>query len=106
MDYKYDGRGNLIKRILYQVSKSGKKELIQKTIFKFDNNYNPYKAMNNLMVPGKYTNHNNVIKETTSNYYLIDNMEDDINTIELSYEYNKYDYPIAVKGKKNRYIYE
>ena len=105
-DFEYDKRGNLTKKSLYQVEESGKKELIRKTIFKFDKNHNPYKELNNLMIPGKYTNPNNIIKEITSNYYLIKNMEDDTNTIELSYEYNQYDYPIAVDGKKIRYVYE
>ncbi len=105
IDFKYDKKGNLIKRNTFQVSEAGGTQLTNKTQFEFDNKHNPYKALNNLMIPGKYTNPNNIVKTTSSNYYLIENMEDDINTIEASFEYNKYGYPITVDGKI-KYIYE
>lgn len=105
VEFKYDKKGNLIKRNTFQVSETGRIQLTNKTLFEFDNKHNPFKALNNLMLPGKYSNPNNIVKTISANYYLIENMEDDINTIITSFEYNQYSYPVTVDGKFE-YVYE
>ena len=103
--HEKEKKGNLIKRLTFQVSENGRAQLTNKTRFEFDNKHNPFKALNNLMLPGKYSNPNNIVKTISANYYLIENMEDDINTIITSFEYNQYSYPVTVDGKI-KYIYE
>ena len=105
IDFEYDKKGNLTKRNKFQVSESGEKALINKALFKFDSKHNPYKAFNNLMIPGKYTNQNNIVMTTSTNYHLIEGMEDKKNTIKTSFQYNVYGYPIT-KDINIKYMYE
>ena len=104
-DFKYDKKGNLIKRNTFQVSETGEAQLINKTQFEFDNKHNPYRAFHNLMIPGKYSNPNNIVKTTSANYYLVENMDDDVSTVNTSFEYNDHAYPVTVNGELE-YIYK
>ena len=46
-----------------------------------------------------------IIKTISKNYYSIEGMKDDTNTIETSFEYNEFDYPVK-KNAKIEYIYK
>ena len=63
IDYLYDYKGNLIKEILYDISETGVAELSTTTKYLFDSKQNPYQSFKSLMIPGIYTNRNNIIKE-------------------------------------------
>ncbi len=56
-------------------------------------------------IPGKYSNPNNILKTTSSYYYLIESMKDEISIIESSFEYNEIGYPITKDGDFG-YVYE
>ena len=64
IDYTFDGKGNLIKENLYNLSATGVAELSTTTQYEFDNKQNPYQSFSKLMTPGINTNQNNIIKET------------------------------------------
>jgi len=98
VDYEYDEKGNLVKEEKYMFGQDGSQALWASTEYEFDNMNNPYQVFKQLMSPGKYTNRNNIIKETytlhTDTYTGIDN----VSVIEYSYEYNRQRYPVRVNG--------
>jgi hypothetical protein len=99
----YDERGNLIKKLRFDVPDSGTARLSTTTEYELDFNYNPFQAFKRLVTTGIYTNVNNIIKETTT----IHNgtaASAQIQVIENSYEYNGDGYPVKVNGI-TEYVY-
>jgi hypothetical protein len=88
-EYKYDDRGNITRDDLY--TKSPVMKLWETIIYDFDNKNNPYQIFAAEGIPGKYTNKNNIITET-SVYASTFSQETRINV----YEYNNLDYPVKI----------
>jgi hypothetical protein len=105
IDYSYDGKGNLIKEMLYNLPTSGVAELITTTSYNFDNQQNPYKQFRRLMIPGINTNQNNIIKETYTIHLTPDQGSDKVQITETSYEYNAMGYPVSSNGNIS-YVYQ
>lgn len=102
VEYKYDNSGNLIlKQHFYSIE--GKGVLSSTTSYEFDQKKNPYKAFNRLLIPGRYTNENNIVKETLTLNEKIPGV-DQVQVSESSYEYNRLGYPV-LKDKLIRYEY-
>ncbi|GEM_PF-522046 len=89
-DYFYDSKGNLNKQDRYFISEDGTSSLQSTRTYEFDEKHNPYLSFRALMMPGKNTNQNNVVKET----YIIYSDPDANRTMEYNYEYNIADYPV------------
>lgn len=104
IDYSYDGKGNLIKEILYDKA-NGVSEPSTTTKYAFDNKKNPYKSFNSMMIPGINTNRNNVIKEIYIVHIKAGLATEKVQTTENSYEYNINGYPVSKSGNV-QYIYE
>jgi hypothetical protein len=102
IDFAYDKKGNLLKMCNFEFDNAGKPQLIFSYEYEFDNKLNPYKAFSALgPIFGKYTNYNNIKKETQT--MLI--MENQKQTITYEYEYNADGYPVTV-NKSMKYIYK
>jgi YD repeat-containing protein len=104
IDYFYDNNDNLIKRFHYWILASGEPELQTTTVYEFDNKLNPYKAFNSLMIPGQYTNANNIIKETYTIHFEVDHFIEKLQITENSYKYNTQGFPIS-KNDSEKYVY-
>lgn len=104
IDYTYDDKDNLITRLHYWILATGESELQTTTVYEFDNKHNPYKAFNNLMIPGRYTNTNNIVKETYTIHFDVDQSVDNVQITENSYKYNSNGFPIK-KNESETYIY-
>ena len=90
-DYTYDESGNLIRDNQY--SNTTDIKLVNTVIYEFDNKNNPYQVFACEGNPGKYTNRNNIIKETSISY----NGTAESRTTRLNaYEYNSLDYPVRI----------
>lgn len=105
IDYSYDEKGNLIKESKYYVPSTGIPELSTTTEYEFDSMHNPYQAFKRLMSPGKFTNPNNIIKETYTIHFEVDQWTQKVQVINNSYEYNEKGYPITVNGAAE-YVYK
>ena len=105
IDYSYDEKGNLIKESKYYVSSSGISELWTTTEYEYDSMHNPYQAFKPLMSPGKFTNPNNIIKETYTIHFEVDQWTQKVQVNNNSYEYNDKGYPIKVNGDAE-YVYK
>lgn len=104
IDFIYDDNDNLIKRFHYWILASGEPELQTTTVNEFDNKFNPYKAFNSLMIPGLYTNTNNIIKEAYTIHFEVDQFIDNVQITENSYKYSSQGFPIS-KNDSEIYIY-
>jgi hypothetical protein len=104
IDYRYDDRGNVKKELHYWILESGVEELQTTTDYEYDNKHNPYKALSSLMMPGQYTNANNITKETYTLHFKVDPSIDQIQITENSYRYNSKGYPISKNGSET-YVY-
>ncbi|MFO7657090.1 MAG: hypothetical protein R6W78_08485 [Bacteroidales bacterium] len=104
IDYNYDSNNNLTKRLHYWILANGESELQTTTVFEFDNKNNPYKSFNSLMIPGRYTNTNNIIKETYTIHFDVDQSVDNKQITENKYHYNSQGFPIS-KNESETYIY-
>jgi len=93
--FSYDNAGNLIKREQYYLV-NGQYVLIVKHDYEFDDNPNPFIVFNKIPQPGKYSNKNNIIRETVTFYE--NGIAGDIQVNETSYEYNEKGYPISRDG--------
>lgn len=98
IDYSYDAKGNLIKEALYNMPSTGVVELITTTSYEFDNSKNPYKLFKKLMIPGIYTNINNIIKETYTIHLQPNQGPDNVQIKTNSYKYNAVGYPVSKNG--------
>lgn len=105
IDYLYDTRGNLVKETLYSISSAGLPELSTTTQYEFDNHQNPFKSFYTLMIPGIYTNPNNIIKETYIIHFKPEEGTDIVRTTLTSYTYNSEGYPTR-KNDASEYLYK
>ena len=60
--------------------------------YEFDKKNNPFKVFKRLLLPGKYTNENNIIKKTVTLYFDVSGV-DKVQVTESTYEYNNEGYP-------------
>jgi hypothetical protein len=105
IDYSYDGKGNLIKEMLYNLTSTGVGELLTTTEYSFDNQLNPYKPTSRLVLPGINTNLNNIIKETYTIHLPSGQGSDKVQINETSYGYNGMGYPVS-KNNNVTYVYK
>lgn len=97
--YTYDNRGNLKKETHYLVnSDTGKAELQTTKVLEYDDKFNPYKQLCKLPTPGKYTNTNNVIKETYTLHFEVSTDIEKVQVTENNYEYNTEGYPVKMNN--------
>ena len=85
--------------------RSGIAELWTTTEYEYDSMHNPYQAFKPLMSPGKFTNPNNIIKETYTIHFEVDQWTQKVQVNNNSYEYNDKGYPIKVNGDAE-YVYK
>jgi len=104
IDYAYDDKGNLIKELHYWILDSGESELQTTREYEFDNKHNPYRTFNTIMIPGRYSNTNNIIKETYTIHFEVDQYIDKVQITENIYRYNSQGYPIR-KNDSETYVY-
>ena len=104
-DYFYDGKGNLIKQTKYRVPATGTAELLTTTEYEFDNMQNPYQSFKRLITPSKYTNQNNITKETYTIHFEVDASIQKVGVTNNTYEYNDKGYPVKVNGEAE-YLYK
>jgi hypothetical protein len=90
-NYTYDENGNVTRDDLYAIGTVSK--LLRTMIYEFDNKNNPYQVFSSEGEPGKYTNRNNIIKET---YVSYSGTVETRNTTQHTYEYNSLDYPVKI----------
>jgi len=103
-DYIYDEKGNVKTETKYFVSSDGVTELLTTTEYEYDNMNNPFQSFKRLMTPGKYTNANNILKETYTIHFEVDQSVQKVQTTSNTYEYNNAGYPVRVNGY-SEYIY-
>jgi|ERR1035437_1129769 hypothetical protein len=105
IDYVYDGKGNLIKESKYHVPSTGIAELWTTNEYEYDNMQNPFQAFKRLMSPSKFTNPNNITKNTYTIYFEVDQWTQKVQITNNTYEYNDNGYPIKVNGEAD-YVYK
>ncbi|MEE4213632.1 MAG: hypothetical protein V2I34_01110 [Bacteroidales bacterium] len=105
IEYEYDENGNVTKESKYYVSSGGIAELWTTTEYEFDDMHNPFLAFKRLMSPGKYTNPNNITKETYTIYFEVDQWTQKVQITNNTYEYNSKGYPTKVNGE-TEYVYK
>jgi len=105
IDYEYDEKGNLIKESKVHVSSGGIAELWTTNEYEYDNMHNPFFAFRRLMSPGKFTNPNNITKETYTIYFEVDQWTQKVQINNNTYEYSHSGYPIKVNGEAE-YLYK
>jgi len=88
IDYAYDDRGNLIKKLHYWILTTGITELQTTTEYEFDDKNNPSIVYSSLLLPGLYTNTNNITKETYTIPFELDPSFEKVQITENSYRYN------------------
>lgn len=95
--YEYDKNGNVKneKYYTYVFSESSEPRLITETSYKFDDKKNPFKILNQMGIPGLYTNSNNIIETNLTRHEEVPGFGK-YSTSTISYEYNRNDYPIMV----------
>lgn len=98
IDYSYDSKGNLIKESLFNIASGGSAELSSTTQYEFDNQQNPYRCFRGLVMPGIYTNRNNIVKETSTILPGTGEVTGKTEVISNSYEYNASGYPTSKNG--------
>lgn len=104
IDFFYDSKGNVVKRLQYSVSSDGKETLDTTTIYEFDDKNNPYRAFGLLTPPGENTNPNNIIKETYTIHFEVDDFIEKVQVKEYSYQYNDNGYPVS-RNNETKFIY-
>jgi hypothetical protein len=101
IDYKYDKWDNLIKMCNYELDENGKPQLVATYEYEFDNKKNPFKSFGIIMIPGKYTNCNNITQEV----YTLHIMDNQKQITKYYYEYDDKGYPVRVNNN-TKYIYK
>ncbi len=105
-NFYYDQNGNLIKQDKYYVPSDGPTQFQTTTEYEFDDRKNPFHAFKRLMIPGIYTNQNNITKETYTVHFEVSYPSFQKVTInETTYEYDRRGYPVRVNGE-TEYIYK
>ncbi len=105
IEFKYDRKGNLKERLNYQVSENQEKLLMRKTTFKYDTKKNPYASFHNPVIPGLYSNPNNVLWSESTTSFRIEGMADQTHSESFSYTYDTDAYPIT-KNRCTQLLYE
>lgn len=93
IDFIYDDNNNVLEKLKYWILESGQTRLVTTTEYEYDNKINPYKAFYSLMLPGVYTNANNITREINTTYFEVDNTEGEERITENFYDYNAQGYP-------------
>ena len=91
--FYYDQSDNLTKIEKYFFNSEVQPKLATSTEYFYDDKNNPYISFRSLMIPGKHTNKNNIVKDIYTTY-SDDGTVEDIQTTEYSYSYNTKDFPI------------
>ena len=106
IDYKYDGRGNLIKMTNHVVKEIGESERFTITTYRFDKKTNPLKSFQIRTDPGIFTNANNIIETKSSKMLGLKNHDLEVlnQSVYNKYEYNELGFPIGRDGVQ--YIYQ
>ncbi len=104
IDYLYDEKGNIIKKLHYFVSDSGAPTLQTTTEYEFDNKHNPFRVFSTFITTGLHTNCNNITKEIYTLHFEVDPFVDKVQVTENVYEYNRLGYPVR-KNKTIEYRY-
>lgn len=102
--YYYDETGNLVKTERYHILANGETELTTTTEYEFDNKRNPYLTFRKLLTPGQHTNTNNIIKETYTLYFEVDDFIQPIQVTTYEYIYNSDGFPLK-RSDGFEYIY-
>jgi hypothetical protein len=105
IDYLYDEKGNLIKESKYYVPSTGIAELWTTTEYEYDNMRNPFHSFKRLMTPGRFTNLNNITKETYTIHFDVDQWTQKVQVTNNSYKYNEKGYPVKENGV-TEYMYK
>ncbi len=103
-DYTYDTSSNLILEEKYCYTPEGIAELQTTTEYEYDNMHNPFQAFKRFITPGINTNQNNIVKETYTIHFEVDEFPEKVRITENSYEYNADGYPVMVNGE-TEYVY-
>ena len=103
IDYTYDTRGNLLKAEKFQVLPGGEAKWLTINEYEYDDMRNPFQTFRRLITPGKFTNPNNITKETYTGNWETDTGQN-VTVSEYSYEYNRLGYPVKVNGE-TEYLY-
>ena len=104
ISYVYDENGNLSEEYLYNVI-SGVAELSVSKVYEYDNEVNPFKSVSRTVLPGIYTNQNNIVKETYTMYARSGEGADNVQITENYYQYNNLGYPVSKNGNI-KYMYK
>jgi hypothetical protein len=97
IEYQYDGKGNLVKEMLYEMS-GGDPVLATITKYGFDNKQNPFNSSKSIKLPGINSNRNNIVKEICTIYPGNGQGEAISQTTVNTYEYNINGYPVSKNG--------
>ncbi len=90
-DYTYDNNGNITRDDQY--SNYSEIKLTKTVLYEFDDKNNPYQVFACEGDPGKFTNKNNIIKETSVSY---NGPSESHSTRSNVYEYNILDFPVKI----------
>ena len=90
----YDSVGNLIKEERYLILDDGSNELQTRNEYEFDNHPNPYLSFRALMIPGQYTNANNIVKDTYQIFFEVPGFDNNVQVTVNEYSYNEMGYPV------------
>lgn len=93
IEYSYDPKGNLLRETRYYLL-NGTAKTGSTTEYVYDNQKNPYKAFQQLLLPGENTNENNIVKITLTLYEDIPGV-DKVQVTESAYQYNQQGYPVS-----------
>lgn len=104
-EYHYDAAGNVVKTERYNILSKGKNELRTTTEYEFDNKHNPYYCFRGLMIPGRNTNLNNIVKETYTLHFEVDDYIEPVQITEYEYKYNSEGYPVK-RNDTFEFIYD
>jgi hypothetical protein len=99
IDFFYDEPGNLIKRLHYYILTDGTDQLQTTTEYEYDTMHNPYLAFRQLLNPCRYTNLNNITKETYTLHFEVDSWIQKVQITTNKYEYNELGYPLKVNDE-------
>jgi hypothetical protein len=90
-NYTYDEKGNITRDDLY--TNNSVIKLVSTILYEFDNKNNPYQVFACEGKPGRNSNPNNIIAETSVSYEgTFESLHNSINV----YEYNTLDYPVRI----------
>jgi hypothetical protein len=93
--YSYDGKGNMVRDEYYTLGSGTEPTLMSIQEYTFDEQTNPYRIFSAEGIPGKFTNHNNILKNTYTDSY---SEEEYAYTSEYTYEYNDSGYPVKINN--------